>query len=229
MSDWDALQKEARQLENSIENKLVSFSKLGSNFNRSSFSQTLGDADDNSSSRMFETMALELQELLMKLSAVNDEMADRIGNDPSSSQVYKLTRHRDILSEYSQEFNKTRNNIRTNRERAELLSSVQKDISSYRDSEARRQELYLKEHESIASSSRLAGDAIGIAVGAKDALFAQRETFTNISSRVSTLFNRFPVLNNVMTKIGVRKRRDALILGAVIAVCIIITLLYILP
>ena len=37
--------------------------------------------------------------------------------------------------------------------------------------------------------------------------------------------DRFPLINSVVQKINLRKRRDSLILGGVIAVCIIVLLL----
>lgn len=41
----------------------------------------------------------------------------------------------------------------------------------------------------------------------------------------STL-TQFPAINSLLGKIGVRKRRDALILGAVIGTCIVLLMLF---
>ena len=37
---------------------------------------------------------------------------------------------------------------------------------------------------------------------------------------------RFPLINSVVQKINLRKRRDSIILGGVIAVCVVILLLF---
>ena len=38
---------------------------------------------------------------------------------------------------------------------------------------------------------------------------------------------RFPVINNLAKKINLKKRKDSLVLGAVVSACVILTLLYV--
>ena len=45
--------------------------------------------------------------------------------------LHILQRHRDILQDYSHEFQKTKSNIMALREREELLGSVKKDIDAF--------------------------------------------------------------------------------------------------
>ena len=53
----------------------------------------------------------------------------------------------------------------------------------------------------------------------------QTSRFCDVSlTRCSS--DRFPVINNLIQKTNLKKRRDALILGGVIALCIIVLLLY---
>ena len=76
----------------------------------------------------------------------------------------------------------------------------------------------------------------------KENLTSQRGVFGGINTRMSTLTSeryfcgksfpiiifsdRFPVINSFVQRIGVKKRKDAMILGGVIAVCIIVLLLF---
>lgn len=96
-SKWEDLRKQARRLENEVDLKLVSFSKLGTSYSShvSDHTPLLGNA---SGERMFETMAMEIEQLLAKLTGVNDMMANHKEaiNGPSSA-VHTLQRHRDIL------------------------------------------------------------------------------------------------------------------------------------
>lgn len=225
---WEELRKEARQIENQIDIKLVAFSKLGSHGDTRGFASSEPLLEESNGNRIFETLALELQQLLIKLSLCNDSMSNILLKDPNPGHVHILSRHRDILNDYTQEFNKAKTNIRTSRERAELLTSVQRDINSYRTStkSARAQDLYLKENEHINSSNRMADETIGLAVTTKEALLAQRGIIGSISSRVASLGGRFPALNNMMQKVNLRKRRDGLILAGVIATCLILIILY---
>ena len=50
----------------------------------------------------------------------------------SAAVHHTLQRHRDILQDYRQEYNKTRANIQAVIEREDLLSSVHRDIDDYR-------------------------------------------------------------------------------------------------
>eukprot|EP00048_Salpingoeca_helianthica_P024128 m.29905 g.29905 ORF g.29905 m.29905 type:complete len:222 (+) comp9202_c0_seq2:82-747(+) len=219
MSSWDDLRRDARKYEAEIETKLASFSKLGSSYTR------IDKSALESNDRMFESMALEIQQLLMKLSHLHDEMAALVGNDPTPSVQHTLRRHREILSDFSQEFNRTKTSIRQNRERADLIGSVQRDINEYHTNGS-RQDYYLKENDSIRGAGRLTDDAISIAVSAKEALLAQRSRLTGAKSRLGAVLSRFPAVNSLMQKINLRKRRDAIILACVIAACIILLFLY---
>ncbi|XP_052801281.1 Golgi SNAP receptor complex member 1-like [Mya arenaria] len=230
---WEDYRKQARQLENEIDLKLISFSKLGTNF---SFSDTYSDKspllNKNGSEHMFETMEMEIEQLLAKLTEVNDHMAEYTQSissaSPSAALLHTLKRHRDILQDYSQEFQKTKANITAIREREDLLGSVHRDINAYKNSSGlnRRTDLYLKEHEHIRNSERLVDDQISVAIATKESLDFQKKTLSGITQTINSLANRFPMINSLMQRIHIRKRRDSIILASVIATCIIVLLLY---
>lgn len=105
---------------------------------------------------MFETMAMEIEQLLSRVSLlrglpsfktkgqtvnllfpfqlteVNDKMSDytqNLGvNSQSAALLHTLQRHRDILQDYSHEFHKTKANILAYRDREDLLGAVHRDI-----------------------------------------------------------------------------------------------------
>uniref|UniRef100_A0A8C6WFK2 Golgi SNAP receptor complex member 1 n=1 Tax=Neogobius melanostomus TaxID=47308 RepID=A0A8C6WFK2_9GOBI len=226
---WEDLRKQARQLENELDLKLVSFSKLCTSYSssrdgrRGETSDTTPLLNNSTQDRMFDTMSVELEQLLAKLTAVNDKMAEYT-NTPGTASLnaalmHTLQRHRDILQDYTQEFHKTKGNFLAIREREDLLGSVRKDIETYKSGSGvnnRRTELFLKEHEHLRN----------IAMATKENMTSQRGVLKSIQSKVNTLANRFPTINNLIQRINLRKRRDSLILGSVIGVCTIILLLY---
>uniref|UniRef100_A0AAV2J4S6 Golgi SNAP receptor complex member 1 n=1 Tax=Knipowitschia caucasica TaxID=637954 RepID=A0AAV2J4S6_KNICA len=226
---WEDLRKQARQLENELDLKLVSFSKLCTSYSscrdgrRSETSDTTPLLNNSTQDRMFDTMSVELEQLLSKLTAVNDKMAEYT-NTPGSASLsaalmHTLQRHRDILQDYTQEFHKTKGNFLAIREREDLLGSVRKDIETYKSGSGvnnRRTELFLKEHEHLRNSERLVDDTISIAMATKENMTSQRGVLKSIQSKVNTLANRFPTINNLIQRVNLRKRRDSLILGAVI-------------
>lgn len=168
---------------------------------------------------------------------------------PSSALQHTLQRHRDILHDYSTEFQKTKAHLQSKREREDLLGSVRRDIeyiqifhntncnklthpfnlgSAYKSDSGRnrRTELYLKENEHLRSSERLIDDQISIAIETKEHIVSQRETMKLIQMRVNDLASRFPIINSVVQRINFRKRRDAVIVGSVIGVGLILLLWY---
>uniref|UniRef100_A0A3Q2Y5Q3 Golgi SNAP receptor complex member 1 n=1 Tax=Hippocampus comes TaxID=109280 RepID=A0A3Q2Y5Q3_HIPCM len=223
------LRKQARQLENELDLKLVSFSKLCTSYNssrdgrRGDTSDTTPLLNNSTQDRMFDTMSVEIEQLLAKLTAVNDKMAEYT-NGPGTASLnaalmHTLQRHRDILQDYTHEFHKTKGNFLAIREREDLLGSVRKDIETYKSGSGvnnRRTELFLKEHEHLRN----------IAMATKENMTSQRGMLKSIQSRVNTLANRFPAINSLIQRINLRKRRDSLILGAVIGVCTILLMLY---
>jgi Golgi SNAP receptor complex protein 1 len=159
-SRWEELRKESRRLENEVDQKLVSFSKLGSSY---SHRDSSSDPALGGTGHVFDTLALEIEQLLGKLRRVNSSMNEYVSNlnssTPTTTLYHTLQRHNEILQDYGQEFNRTKSNILAQRQREELLGSSRKE--GYKGSALnRRTELYLKEHEHIQSSDKLTDEAI---------------------------------------------------------------------
>ncbi|KAG7282522.1 hypothetical protein CRUP_020237 [Coryphaenoides rupestris] len=220
---WEDLRKHARQLENELDLKLVSFSKLCTSYT-SSRDGRRGDSSDttpllnnSSQDRMFDTMSVELEQLLAKLTGVNDKMAEYTSTPGAASLnaalMHTLQRHRDILQDYTNEFHKTKGNFLAIREREDLLGTY-KSGSGVNN---RRTELFLKEHEHLRNSDRLMDDTIRIPIA--------QQSYTRLRFKMRRT-HRFPAINNLIQRVNLRKRRDSLILGGVIGVCTILLLLY---
>ncbi|KAJ9583046.1 hypothetical protein L9F63_022611 [Diploptera punctata] len=231
-NSWEDLRKQARQLENEIDLKLVSFSKLGTGHGGIGYKAESADTVPLlSGEHMFETMALEIEQLLSKLSMLNERLGEVSSSQaapPSSALQHTLQRHREILQDYTQEFRKTQENYRARREREDLLNTVRKDIDNFKTSSGlnRRMDLYLKENEHIRSSDRLLDEQINIAVETREHLMSQRLTFKRLQTKINDISNRFPVVNSLIQRINFRKRRDSIILGLVISACTVLLLLY---
>ncbi|XP_027846753.2 Golgi SNAP receptor complex member 1 [Aphis gossypii] len=225
---WEDLRKQARRLETEIDSMLVSLSKISTN-------NPMMYSDDESqlllSDDRFETATSEIEELLSKLNTVNEKMSEWSSNGEQSTvsqNVHTVQRHRDILQDYTKEFQKIQSNVRARREREDLLHSVRQDIDGYKNSgtKNRRMDLYVKEHEHVRNSDRLVSDQIAIAMETREHLVSQRHHFKRLQSRLHDLSSRFPALNTLVQKINMRKKRDSLIVGGVIVICTFIILLY---
>lgn len=76
------------------------------------------------------------------------------------------------------------------------------------------------------SSDRLVNDQISIAMETRDHLQSQRQTFKRLQTRFNDMSNKYPVINSLIQRINLRKRRDSIILGFVISLCTFLILLY---
>lgn len=241
---WEDLRKQARQLENEIDLKLVSFSKLGTSYasgDRQNSNTNFGDKSpllpttqsqqpNRPNDYMFETMSMEIQQLLTKLTHINDALGEGSGGALHTSSAFQhtLQRHRDILQDYSHEFQKVQTNIRAHRDRDDLLGSVRRDIADYKNASGlnRRTELYLKEHEHARNSDKLLDEQISVAISTKENLQTQRQFFKQIQTRMNNMTSRLPLINSLMQRINIRKKKDSIVIGIVIAICLILIIIY---
>jgi Golgi SNAP receptor complex protein 1 len=49
----------------------------------------------------------------------------------------------------------------------------------------------------------------------------QREAIKLVQKKLNDLTNRFPVINSLVNRINLRKRRDTIILGLVVGFCLV--------
>uniref|UniRef100_A0A1L8DUN2 Golgi SNAP receptor complex member 1 n=1 Tax=Nyssomyia neivai TaxID=330878 RepID=A0A1L8DUN2_9DIPT len=219
-SEWDDLRKLARRLENDIDLKLVAFSKVGSGGS----SSASPDSAPLLGEHIFDNLQAEIEQMLEKLSNINDKMAELPGSS-TSMMIHTLQRHREILNGYRQEFSKIHANHTTRIEREELLRGSGIGSSSSIGGLNRR-DMYLKESSHLASSHSLINDQISIAMETKEHLTSQRQYLKRLQTRFNDISNRFPLISSLIQRINVKKRRDSLILGGVIAVCTFLLIFY---
>ncbi|CAF0763897.1 unnamed protein product [Adineta ricciae] len=226
-ADWEDLRKQARQHENEIDTKLVSFSKLCSNYASHDLNDSSLSATTSPSS--FEGMSIEIEKLLERLSDINKRMSDVVPSllGPNSAATHTLQRHNEILQDYRREFERTKTNIRNMKNREDRLLNMNANNSDMTTGlSSRRQDLYLREMSHLNSSHKLIDTNLEMASALRKDLFDQKKYLLNITTKVNAIANRFPLVNNVLQKIKMKKRKDSLVLGTVIAVCVILLLLY---
>ncbi|OAE35111.1 hypothetical protein AXG93_763s1450 [Marchantia polymorpha subsp. ruderalis] len=237
---WEELRKEARKIEGDLDVKLSSYAKLGGMLAHGGYDNGSGDGLGGDGS--WKSMEMEIESLLEKLLDINDAMSRCVaGATTTTSVTQKLARHRDILHEFTQEFRRTRGNIRSMREHAELLTSVRNDISEYKvlDMYHKCNGVYSQASGSLSPGPRILrergaihqinvklDEVINQAQSNKGALAAQRSTFTEIQSKLRQLGDRFPIIRELLGSIKRKRSKDTYILSAVIAACTIFLIVY---
>ena len=182
----------------------------------------LSDQEDleHSLDEDFARLTQEIDGLLSKLSTVNLALSDFTErHPPSAASHHTLQRHGEILKDYRQEYIQTRENISALIKRHNLLYSGTNSNSSSGLS-SNRMDILLRESEHVRHSERLIDDQISIAIEAREALANQRQTFKAIQTKLNDISNRFPMINNLVQKINLRKRRDAIILAVIVGLCL---------
>jgi len=168
-----------------------------------------------------------VDELLSKLGEINEQLSVLSSdpeNPPSQSMQRAISRHRDVYQDYSRELRRTKTNVQHALDQANLLSGVRNDIDAYKSSAA---DSLLAERGHIDNSHRMTDDMLAQAYETRADFSRQRTTLTGISSRMTGVLNTMPGINNLVAMIKSRRRRDAIILGLIVGICLILLLTYI--
>jgi len=221
MATYDSLRRQCRTLESLIDSKLTSYSRLATTIGRED-----DDVEAGGSNERWRDLEEEVDGLLEKLRETNDELSTLL-NDPTSppsqSMSRTIQRHRDVLNDYERDTRRTKENVKLALDRANLLSGVRNDIDAYKSSAA---EALLSERGHIDSSHRMADDLIQQAYEARSDIGQQRSVLSGINARMTSVLNTMPGINNLLSMIKSRRRRDSIIIGCVIGLCIIFILSY---
>ncbi|KAJ3175881.1 Golgi SNAP receptor complex member 1 [Geranomyces variabilis] len=236
---WESLRRQARALENDTEAKLAQYAKLSASSASTSSSYASSGLpaplpqQQQQQQQVPPTAAaagveLELADLLARLTAVVAGMAQCLdqGVGGGGSNMHMLQRHRDILYEYSKEFKKTKANIKAAREHAELLGTNRDSGSSYKAGMTTSQDMLLNERSRIDTSHRMADEVLEAAYAARGDLNDQRSILYGAKGRVGGVIARFPLVNDLLSRIHARKQRDSLIMAGVISACACLLLWY---
>lgn len=146
----------------------------------------------------------------------------------SALKQNNLSRHREILHEHRQELKRLNASISETRDRANLLSNVRSDIDAYRSSNpaAAEADYMLEERGRIDNSHNTMNSVLSQAYAVNESFGFQRETLANINRRIVGAASQVPGVNNIISRIGAKRRRDGIILGAFIGFCCLMLLFF---
>lgn len=85
-------------------------------------------------------------------------------------------------------------------------------------------EALLRESGSLTRSEQLLDEQFDIAIETRENLIQQRWTIKSMQRQFNDVTNRFTGVNALMKKIGIRKRRDTIIVAVVFCLCLVIFL-----
>ncbi|KAJ7878609.1 hypothetical protein B0H13DRAFT_1631082 [Mycena leptocephala] len=228
MSNYDQLHRQCRTLENLFYSKLTSYSQLVSTISRHT-----DDVEASGSSERWKDMELELDDLLEKaylaplpaLEETNEQLS-ALSAQPetlSASMLRTIQNHAEVFQDNARELKRTKASVKNALDHANLLSGVRNDIDAYKSSAA---DSLLAERGRIDSSHSMTDAMLDQAYETRAEFGRQRTALDGINSRMKTVLNTMPGINNLVSMIKSRRRRDTIIMGVVIGVCIIIIISY---
>ncbi|KAL8705896.1 MAG: hypothetical protein Q9201_001044 [Fulgogasparrea decipioides] len=174
----------------------------------------------------------QIQDLLEKRENLISQLSRLLDSESlltaSALKQNNLALHRSTLSEHRSTLSRLRASIHEARQRANLLSNVRSDISSYRSQhpETAEADYMLDERSRIDRSHGVADSVLSQAYAVNEQFGTQREMLGNVQRRIVGAAGKVPGINGLIGRIGAKKRRDGIIMGSFIAFCMLMLLYF---
>lgn len=236
---WESMRADARHQDTNIERILSELENVVQNHtNTGGASSGIGSSSGGSNPispqviQKFETTQKQATDAVQKMQAYVSSMGDIVKRlhqcgepVPQLTNMGQFTqRFEDLCAEKSQVIRHLSREFAKRREQAELLTRVHTTISIHKESEEMRH--LAGERDSINHSRRKVAGLLDQAALNRERLEAQRQRFMAITDNLVTIAERVPFINNILKKIDAKRRRNAVVLGFVIAVCLILTIIF---
>lgn len=209
---WAQLRQQIRTLESQTESQFHTLSQYTSSPSLPEKPSPEEQAAEDAVTELFskrETLIGQLSRLLDSESALST----------SALKQNNLTRHRELLTEHKTELRRLKGQIAEHRSRQHLLTSVRNDIAESRTAEEQEAEYMLQERGHLDQSHSVIDGIISQAYQINENFGIQRDTLANVNRRITLAASQLPGVNDLMARIGSKKRRDGIILAVFIAFC----------
>ncbi|KAG2382531.1 hypothetical protein C9374_005111 [Naegleria lovaniensis] len=224
--------KQSSQLENKIEQKLITFSNLASKIEEELFQNPTPSLNNISSSEeLFKKVSEEIDHLLKELREVNDKMKEFINDENNhslitSSTVYQYDQHLTIYNNCKKEYRTIKQRVSNKKNRNDLLYLSDEDVeNNENDSLLGLNNRFGSDIQRMRDANTRMQNLITQGQYSKATLEEQMEMFKSFDHVLNGMKARFPAIDGLLTRIQQKNRRDMIILAFVIAACIITLLL----
>lgn len=205
------------RIEEVVDSKLNELIKFNKDLLKSHTSISVAETEINQ-------LNLETIELFEKLGKLLEQLSIN-SNRPNQQLIYD--RHQSIHSNYKSEFNRISTALTNSINSANLLSSVRNDIDAYKLSHQSDTDMLLAERGKLDNSHSILDSSLSQAFETRADFSNQGASLKSISLRLKSSMHSIPGVNSLLTLISARRKRDSIILGLLIAFCIIIIFNYI--
>lgn len=209
---WAQVRQQIRTLESQSETHFHTLSQYASSPTLSEKQSPEEQSTETDLADLFE----KRETLISQLSRILDSES---ALQASTLKQSNLTRHRELLTDHRTELRRLKSQITEQRSRQHLLSNVRNDIASSRTTEEQEAEYMLQERNHLDNSHSVIDGIISQAYQINENFGIQRETLASVNRRITLAAAQLPGVNDLMSRIGSKKRRDGIILASFIAFC----------
>jgi len=214
---WAQLRQQIRTIESQTESHFHTLSQYTSS---ASLSEKPSPEEQSTESELLDLFS-KRENLIGQLSRLLDSES---ALSTSALKQNNLTRHRELLTDHRSELRRLKSQIAETRSRQHLLSNVRQDIADSRSAEEQEAEYMLQERGHLDQSHSMIDGIISQAYQINENFGIQSDTLASVNRRITLAASQLPGVNDLMTRIGSKKRRDGIILGSFIAFCFLMFL-----
>ncbi|GMH57101.1 hypothetical protein TL16_g02290 [Triparma laevis f. inornata] len=195
--------------------------RLSTKYDLTSSPSDLESGPDSEDTRSLSDLSTEITTLLSQLDTLTSQMKSL--SSPSGQQSLIVKRFTEISADFRSDYNRRTTSLQSKKNRYDLLSSSSLQSGSANDSDTSH---LLRERTALNSSLTSSHSIINQASEIFTSLKTQRVNLQGSGTRVRGIASNVPGINQIVEGIKKRKQRDNMILGAVIAFCVLFTMWY---
>jgi Golgi SNAP receptor complex protein 1 len=216
---WESFRAEARRKDTDLEAKLTRLEALAYKCDGASYADF---------ARHHEAAQQEVNELATVVNSMGDVMNSSVTRGGAQTEVAAMKRatqrFEDVVQEKQTTLKKLSMEAKKRKERAELLHNVHTEIAIHDETSEMRH--LAGEQESLRHAQRHTRQLLDQAEANRQRLRQQREFFNRIGDNVLAVADQVPVIKDLLKRIDSKRRREAVILAIVIAICLILVLVF---
>jgi len=216
---WESFRADARRKDTELENRLTKLEALAHKCDASTYADF---------SRAHEQAQVELNELTSVIRSMSDVVSSQMTQAGPETEVGAMHRATQRLEDVGQDKQTALKRVlmeaRKRKERAELLHNVHTEIAIHDESEEMRH--LANEQDSLRHTQRQTRTLLEQAEANRDKLRQQREMFNRIGDNALSIAEQVPVIKDLLKRIDAKRRREAVVLAIVIAICLLLVILF---
>lgn len=134
----------------------------------------------------------------------------------------QINRFKNELTKHQTDFRNLSAKLANQFQKSQLFSTYKEESQQQQQQQLDSDTYFLDERARIENTHSVLDSWITQAMATRDEIFRQNGVLDNIGNSLDSTLQKFPALNNLLGKIADKRRRNALILGTIILIAVVI-------